>query len=68
MTFVSTDKEEWWRQMLEVGWESLIENIERRGAGQLQRVKAAILADLQRFQHADGIHFAKTVFFCRGVK
>jgi SAM-dependent methyltransferase len=68
MTFVSTDEEEWWRQMLNVGWDSLIQKIEDRGSDQLQKVKGAILGDLQRFKQADGIHFDKVVFFCSGVK
>lgn len=68
MTFVSTDEEEWWRQMLNLGWESLIEKIEKAGTEDLQRVKAAIFSDLHPFKHADGIHFDKTVFFASGVK
>jgi ubiquinone/menaquinone biosynthesis C-methylase UbiE len=65
MTFVSTDEEEWWRQMQNVGWGSLIMKIE---SGRLQRVKEAIFEDLQRYRHADGFHFDKEVFFVRGLK
>ena len=54
--------------MLHVGWDSLIKKIEQDGADRLQKVKAAILNDLQRFKHADGIHFTKVVIFCCGVK
>ncbi len=54
--------------MRHVGWESLIKKIENRGTDQLQRVKGAILQDLQRYERADGIHFDKVVFFCCGVK
>ena len=68
MTFVSTDKEEWWRQMQELGWESLIKKIEERGADQLERVKAAIFDDLEPYKRADGVHFDKTVFFISSVK
>jgi SAM-dependent methyltransferase len=68
ITCVSTDQEEWWRQMLHVGWDSLIDKIEDQGSDQLQRIKGAILHDLQRFKQADGIHFDKVVFFCSGVK
>jgi SAM-dependent methyltransferase len=68
MTFVSTDEEEWWRQMQNLGWASLLEKIEKRGADQLQRVKEAIFEDLQPYKHVDGIHFDKVVFFVHGVK
>ena len=68
MTFVSTDEEEWWRQMLNLGWESLIEKIKDKGSDQLQRVKEAIFKDLQQYKRADGFHFEKVVFFVRSVK
>ncbi len=68
MTFVSTDEEEWWRQMQQIGWDSILENIGKRDADQVQRIKAAIFTDLQAYKHADGIHFDKEVFFVRGVK
>ena len=68
MTFVSTDEEAWWRQMLNLGWASLIKKIENAGTEELQRVKAAIFYDLRPFKHPDGIHFDKTVFFVSGVK
>ena len=68
MTFVSTDEEEWWRQMLQVGWDNILEKIGSREADQLGRIKAAIFTDLQAYKHADGIHFEKEVFFVRGVK
>ena len=68
MTFVSTDEEEWWRQMRHVGWDSLLEKIEKDGRDRLQRVKEAIFEDLQLYKQADGIHFDKVVFFVRGVK
>ena len=67
-TFVSTDEEEWWRQMLHLGWDSLVEKIENAGTDQLQRVKGAIFEHLQRYKQADGIQFDKTVFFVRGVR
>jgi ubiquinone/menaquinone biosynthesis C-methylase UbiE len=68
MTFVSMDEEEWWRQMLHLGWDSLIEKIEKDGADKLQTVKGAILKDLQQFKQADGICFDKVVFFVHGLK
>ena len=68
MTFVSTDEEEWWRQMLQVGWDSILEKIGRRDADQLEKIKAAVFADLQPYKNADGIHFDKEVFFVRGEK
>ena len=68
MTFVSTDEEEWWRQMEQVGWDSLIRKIESGGAERLQRVKEAILADLASYRQEDGIHFDKVVFFVCGTK
>jgi SAM-dependent methyltransferase len=68
MTFVSTDEEEWWRQMQNVGWDSLLERIGNQEPNQLSRVKQAILQDLQRYKQADGIPFDKVVFFVCGVK
>jgi hypothetical protein len=65
MTFVSTDEEEWWRQMQNVGWHSLTMKIE---SDRLRRVKEAIFADLQPYKHADGFYFDKTVFFVCGLK
>jgi ubiquinone/menaquinone biosynthesis C-methylase UbiE len=68
MTFVSTDEEEWWRQMQHLGWDSFTERIEDAGTGRLQGVKEAIFKDLQPHKQADGIHFDKAVFFVCGVK
>ena len=68
MTFVSTDEEEFWRQMQEVGWASLLEKFENQAPAQLSRAKQAILEDLQRYKHSDGIHFDKVVIFARGMK
>ncbi len=68
MTFVSTDEEELWRQMQEVGWASLLEKIGEQAPEQLSRVKQAVLKDVQRYKQADGIHFDKVVFFVHGVK
>lgn len=67
-TFVSTDEEEWWRQMRQVGWASLIENIKRKGSEELERVKGEIFKDLQHYKHPDGIRFNKKVFFLCGKK
>lgn len=66
--FVSTDEEEWWRQMQHVGWDSLLEKIEREASGQLQRIKEAIFQELQQYKRADGIYFTKAVFFISAVK
>ncbi len=68
MTFISTDEEEWWRQMQRLGWDSLTEKIEKEGSDRLQRVKEAIFEDLQCYKQADGIHFDKVVFFVSGLK
>jgi SAM-dependent methyltransferase len=68
MTFVSTDEEEWWRQMQHLGWGSLTEKIEEDGSDRLQTVKEAVFEDLQPYKHADGIHFDKVVFFVCGLK
>jgi hypothetical protein len=68
MTFLSADEEEWWQQMQEVGWASLLAKIEDQSAARLQKVKEAIFKDLQCHKQADGIHFDKVVFFVCGVK
>jgi hypothetical protein len=56
MIFISTDEEEWWRQMQHVGWSSLLNKI---GADDLQRIKEAIFKDLQPYKRTVGIHFKK---------
>jgi SAM-dependent methyltransferase len=65
MIFVSTDEEEWWRQMYELGWFTVIDKM---NPVDVQGIKEAIFQDLQQFKQADGIHFQKTVFYVRGVK
>jgi ubiquinone/menaquinone biosynthesis C-methylase UbiE len=65
MTFVSTNEEEWWRQMRGVGWETFLDKIE---TDELNRVKTAIFQDLQPYKRADGFYFNKDVFFVIGVK
>jgi len=65
---VSTDEEEWWQQMSNVGWDTLLAKIESKDAGQLNWIKEAIIKELQPFKHSDGIHFTKRVFFVSGVK
>lgn len=65
MTFVSTDEEEWWRQMREVGWDTLLKKIEDR---MLQRLKELIFKDLQVYKKADGICFQKSAFYICGRK
>jgi ubiquinone/menaquinone biosynthesis C-methylase UbiE len=66
--FVSTDEEEWWRQMNHVGWMSIIKRIEQDDITQLHKLKHAIFNDLQPYKQADGLHFTKTVFYVSGVK
>jgi SAM-dependent methyltransferase len=66
--FVSTDEEEWWRQMSSVGWASLFKKIELNDAIQFKKIKKAIFNDLFPYKHPDGIHFTKSVFFVSGVK
>ena len=60
---ISTDEEEWWRQMQRVGWDSFFKKVESDSADKLQRVKDAILQDPQPYKQADGIHFTKAAFF-----
>jgi ubiquinone/menaquinone biosynthesis C-methylase UbiE len=65
MIFVSIDKEEWWQQMQHLGWDDIFENMT---SDRLQFIKQAIFEELQPFQHTDGLHFTKRVFFTHGVK
>lgn len=66
--FVSTDEEEWWRQLNSVGWDSILERIGQDNSEEFHRIKDAILNDLQSYKQSDGIHFSKTVFYVSGVK
>ncbi len=68
VTCVSTDEEEWWTQMMHIGWGSFIEKIEINRAEQLLKVKEAIFKDLQHFKQKNGIHFNKEAFYVSGVK
>jgi SAM-dependent methyltransferase len=68
MTFVSTDEEEWWRQMQQVGWDPLLRKIESGEADRLREIKESVFKDLQHYRQDDGICFDKAVFFVRGVK
>jgi hypothetical protein len=68
MTFISTDEDEWWRQMMQVGWASLMDRIQVDGNSQPGSIKEAIFKDLQPYVHPDGIHFEKVVFYIRAVK
>jgi ubiquinone/menaquinone biosynthesis C-methylase UbiE len=65
MVFLSTDEEEWWQQMQQVGWQSLLAKLEAKAVGKL---KAAIIRDLQEHKTGDGIIFEKKVFFVCGHK
>ena len=65
MTFVSTDEEEWWQQMQQVGWESLLAKLD---AKLVRKLKAAILRDLQEYKAGKGIIFEKKVIFVCGHK
>ena len=65
MTFISTDEEEWWRQMRQVGWYNLLDKIEDN---KLRELKDAIFNDLQTYKKTDGIHFKKSVFYICGRK
>jgi ubiquinone/menaquinone biosynthesis C-methylase UbiE len=66
--FASTDEEEWWRQMGNVGWDPFFKKIKQANADKLQSIKDAIFEDLQSHKQADGIHFTKTAFYVCGVK
>ena len=68
MSFLSTAEEEWWQQMLRLGWEPILQNIGRQDADKLQRIKFEIFNDLQQYKHADGLHFDKIVCFVQGLK
>jgi ubiquinone/menaquinone biosynthesis C-methylase UbiE len=67
-SFISSDEQEWWRQMQSVGWASLLEKIERNHPDQTAGIKAAIFKDLGKFQNKAGILFTKEVFFVSGMK
>jgi ubiquinone/menaquinone biosynthesis C-methylase UbiE len=66
--FVSTDEDEFWREMDYIGWDIFLKKIKTENADKLLRVKEAILKDLQSHKQSDGIHFSKTVFFISAVK
>jgi len=66
--FVSTDEEEWWQQMQYIGWDIFFEKMSFEDEHKPQRIKEAILSDLQSHKQLDGIHFTKSIFFASGVK
>ena len=65
MDFLSSDEEEWWRQMHEVGWWKCLDKLE---PGTLQKLKEAVFSDLQAFKRLDGIVFKKVVIFTKATK
>jgi len=65
MAFFSTDEEEWWQQMQQVGWESLLAKLDDKV---VRKLKAAIFRDLQEYKAGKGIIFEKKVFFVCGHK
>jgi SAM-dependent methyltransferase len=60
LTCLSTDEDEFWQQMLFVGWQPILDTL---GEAEQQGIKDAVLKDLQAQKGADGIIFDKTVFF-----
>lgn len=66
--FISTDEEEFWRQMEHVGWDIFFEKIEKVEANKLLQIKHAVFQDLQDHKQLDGIHFTKSVFYLSGMK
>jgi len=66
--FVSTNEEEWWEQMRQVGWHRFFEKIENEGIDRLQRLKEDVFRDLQHYRRTEGIHFTKSVVFVFGTK
>ena len=66
--FISTDEDEWWRQMDSVGWGVFFKKLTMENACRFLEIKQAIVDDLQQFKHEDGICFSKTAFFVSGVK
>lgn len=66
--FCCAGKEQWWEQMQRVGWDEPLDKVKSLGPKRLARFKEAVFRDLNQFQQADGIHFAKTVSFAFGIK
>ena len=68
-TCLSANAQEWWEQMKQVGWKSLLEKIRGKSLEDYQRLKQSVLHDLiDNCQYEDGICFRKIVFFVRGIK
>jgi SAM-dependent methyltransferase len=66
--FVSTDEQEFWRQMEHLGWDIYFKKIEKVGSPNLMEIKRAIFQDIQPNKHKDGIHFTKRVLFVTATK
>ncbi len=60
--FVTANMAEWWRQMRIVAGDYF------KTMPELERLKEQILADVERFQSPNGIHFVKTVGYALGTK
>ena len=65
MAFLSTDEEEWWQQMREVGWWRILGSMSDEV---VQQIKAAVLFDIKPLKRSEGIIFEKRVFFICGRK
>lgn len=66
--FISTDEEEWWRQMERIGWDIYFKKLKKSDTSSFLSIKQRILYDLSSHKQSDGIHFTKTVFYISGVK
>mgnify|MGYP001072451340 FL=1 len=65
MAFLSTDEEEWWQQMVEVGWWHVLKTLRDEA---VQQLKTSVIRDLTSFMGDAGIIFEKRVFFVHGYK
>ena len=65
---ISTDEQEFWRQMEHLGWDVFFTKIETVDKTSLQEIKQAIFQDIQNHKHSDGIHFVKRVFYVTAIK
>jgi SAM-dependent methyltransferase len=66
--FVSTDEEEWWQEMGNIGWDPYLNKITQVSATKLLYIKNAVFTELQSYKQSDGIHFNKSAFYVCGVK
>ncbi|MGD8545049.1 MAG: hypothetical protein PVH12_02635, partial [Candidatus Bathyarchaeota archaeon] len=65
--FLFKDEEEWWKEMVNSGWQPHLQKIEDQGV-KLDEFKQKIFKELQVYKRHDGIPFTLSALFAFVIK